>query len=161
MKLINPQFKPAEFCRTVWYATPEPGTTIKDVLKPGFWTHVSSKLRKGDRIEVVPTDGEWFVELYVKTSNKVETFVAVMREVVLSEQVAKTNEKARKDAADIKSGKKKDTTREELPDYYVKFAGGAKWRVMRKEGNAVLQEGIATKELAQQWLDSYLKDIAA
>jgi len=32
---------------------------------------------------------------------------------------------------------------------------------MRKEGKEILEEGIASKELAQQWLDNYKKDIAA
>jgi len=161
LKIINPQFKPAEFTRTVYSATPEPGTIIDDVLSPSYWTHVATKLRKGDRIEVVPQDGEWFLELYVKAANKVEVFVTPMRKAVLSEAVAKANKKAREDLADIKSGKKKAPADDELEDYYVKFAGGAKWRVMRKEGKEILEEGIASKELAQQWLDNYKKDIAA
>lgn len=157
MKIINPQFKPAEFCRTIWHATSEPGTTIEDVLKSGYWTHVAAKLRKGDRIEVETADGEWLAELHVRSANKIEAFVTLMRKVVLSEQVAKMHVKARKDAADG-TKKKEDVPTEE---YYVKFAGAAKWRVMRTEGNEIMKEGIASKELAQEWLDNYKKDIAA
>ena len=141
-QIINPNFKPAEFCRTVWSATLEPGTELEDVLKPSYWTHVAAKLRKGDRIEAIAVDGSSYIELYVRASNKIETFVTLMREVKL--------------------GKPKPAAKEvESPDYYVKFAGGAKWRVMRKEGNAILEEGIATKEAANIWLEAYLKDIAA
>ena len=139
MKLIEPQFKPAEFCRTVYSVTPEPGTTIKQMLEPGFWMHVSNKLRKGDRIEAVAEDGTWFAEFYVKSANKIEAYVVLMREVELSKPVQKLKD----------------------PDFVVKHVGGGKWRVLRTADKAELQSGFKNKEEAQSWLDSYLKDIAA
>lgn len=140
MNIIDPRFKPAEFCRTVWSATPEPGTTSKDLLKPGYWMHVSRKLRKGDRIEAVCEDGTWFAEFYVKSANKIEAHITLMREVELSKPVKKP---------------------EVAPEYDVKHVGGGKWRVLRTSDQAELETGFKGKEAAQAWLDNYLKDIAA
>jgi hypothetical protein len=140
MKLIEPQFKPAEFCRTVYQVTPEPGTAAADLLKPEFWTHVAGKLRQGDRIEAVPADGVWFAEYYVKAANKIEAHLVMMREVTLSKAVPKPAEK---------------------PDYECKHVGGGRWRVLRTKDNAELETGFKSKEAAQEWLDGYLKDVAA
>jgi len=142
LKINEPKFKPAEFCRTVWYATPEPGTNPKDMLEPGFWTHVASKLRRGDRIEAIDAEGVWFAEFYVKSANKVEAHVALMRECELSKPVAKIK------------------VDEEAP-YIVKHYGGGKFRVMRTEDKAVLKDDIKGKDVAEAWLDNYLKEIAA
>lgn len=142
MKIIDPQFKPAEFCRTVWSATPESGTTLEMMGDPAYWTHVASKLRKGDRIEVTAADGTWFAEFYIKSANKVEAHVALMRKVELSKSTAKAET-------------------EDEPEYIVKHYGGGKWRVMRTEDKAILESDLPSKEKAQAWLDSYLKDIAA
>ena len=142
MKIIEPRFKPAEFCRTVWYATPEPGTELKELLEPSYWTHVASKLRKGDRIEAIDAEGVWFAEIYIKAANKVEAHVALMRECQLSKPVAQLS-------------------KDEIPEYQVKHYGGGKFRVMRTSDKAILKDDIKGKETAQAWLDDYLKDIAA
>lgn len=142
MKIIDPRFKPAEFCRTVWYATPESGTELKQLLEPGYWTHVADKLRKGDRIEAVSEDGTWFAEFYVKTANKVEAHLALMRNVELSKPVAQMND-------------------EDLPEYQVKHIGGGRFRVLRTADNVELETGFKGKEEAEKWLSNYLKDIAA
>jgi hypothetical protein len=142
LKIIKPRFKSSEYCRTVWYATPEPGTDLKDLLEPGYWTHVASELKKGDRIEAVDAEGTWFAEFYVKSANKVEAYVALMRECELSKHVAKlTNEKE--------------------PDYIVKHYGGGRYRVMRTADKAVLVDDIKGKDVADKWLEDHLKEIAA
>lgn len=145
MKLIGPRFKPAEYCRTVYQATPEPGTTLEDLLKPGFWAHVAAKLRKGDRIEVVIEDGTYFAELYVKHANKIEAHVHLMREVQLAKSQTKDEEL---DLAKL------------FPDHSIRFAAG-KWRILRKEDKAILKEELKSKAEAILWLQGYLKEIAA
>lgn len=145
MKIITPRFKPAEYCRTVYQATPEPGTTLKDLLEPGYWTHVAAKLRKGDRIEAIIEDGTFFAELYVKHANKIEAHVTLMREVKLSEAKVK--------------GKDVDLA-EAFPDHSIRYAGG-EWRILRKEDKQILRDKLKSKEEAILWLEHYLKDIAA
>lgn len=140
MNIIDPRFKPAEFCRTVWYATPEPGVTSKDLLKPGYWMHVAEKLRRGDRIEAVCEDGTWFAEYFVKSANKIEAHITLMRDIELSKPIKKP---------------------EVAPDYFVKHVGGGVWRVLRAVDKAELKTGLKGKEAATKWLDNYLVEIAA
>ncbi len=142
MKINDPQFKASEFCRTVWYATPESGTKVEDLLNPGYWTHVASKLVKGSRIEAVDAEGTWFAEFYVKAANKVEAHVALLRVCELSKPVAKIQPDSQ-------------------PDYMVKHYGGGLYRVLRASDKEVLKDGIKGKEFAEKWLAEYLKDIAA
>jgi len=139
-KIISPQFNLAEQKRVVWHAEPAEGVTVKDMLKPVYWTHVAASLVKGARIEAVSEDGTWFAEFYVKSANKIEAYVTLMREVTLSKAVAKL---------------------EVEPKFKVSHVGGGKWRVLRTEDNAELQTGFKSKEAAQKWLDSHLKDVAA
>jgi hypothetical protein len=140
LNIIDPRFKPAEFCRTVWSATPEPGVTSKDLLKPDYWMHVSEKLRKGDRIEAIAEDGTWFAEYFVKASSKIEAHVVLIRDVELSKPVKKL---------DVE------------PEFMVKHVGGGTWRALRTKDQAELKTGFKGKEAAQTWLDDYLKDKAA
>jgi len=139
-KIISPQFSLAEQKRLVWHAQPAEGVTIKDMLNPIYWTHVASNLIKGARIEAVAEDGTWFAEFYVKSANKIEAHVTLMREVALSKAVAKLKIE---------------------PKFKVNHVGGGKWRVLRTEDNAELQTGFKSKETAQSWLDNHLKEIAA
>ena len=141
MKINSPRFKPAEFLRTIWYAKPESGTTVKDMIKPDYWAHVSFSLKQGDRIEAVAEDGSWFAELYVKYANKVEAHVVVMREVKMGKPAPKAVEK---------------------PEYEIKWVNQkAKFRITRTSDNVMLVEKLASKEKAQEWLGKYLEDIAA
>lgn len=138
-KIIEPQFNLAEQRRVVWMAEPADGVTVADMLKPIYWTHVASKLTKGARIEAVSHDGTWFAEFYVKSANKVEAYVTLMREVQLSKAISKLKVE---------------------PKYKIDHIGGGSYRVIRTEDKAVIEEGLKGKDTAQKWLDSYLKDIA-
>jgi len=130
-KIINPQFNLAEQKRVIWHAEPAEGVTIKDMLNPIYWTHVAANLAKGARIEAVSEDGTWFAEFYVKSANKIEAHVTLMREVQLSKAVAKLKIE---------------------PKFKVNHVGGGKWRVLRTEDNAELQTGFKSKEAAQTLL---------
>lgn len=145
MKIIAPRFKLAEYCRTVYQATPEPGTTLEDLLEPGYWTHVAANLRKGDRIEAVLEDGTYFAEFYVKHANKIEAHVTLMREVQLTR---------------AKQADKEPDPDKMFPEHSIRFAGG-KWRILRKEDKKILKGELKSKPEAILWLQEYLKDIAA
>ena len=139
-KIISPQFNLAEQKRVIWHAEPAEGVTIADMLKPVYWTHIAAQLTKGARIEAVAEDGTWFAEFYVKSANKIEAYVTLMREVALSKAVAKLKIE---------------------PKFKVSHVGGGKWRVLRTEDSAELETGFKSKEAAQKWLDAHLKDVAA
>lgn len=134
MKLIPNQLKQAEFARNILYAKPEANVTFEEVQKPEFWAHVAKPVKAGDRIEVVAADGSWFAELYVRSSAAQSLNVAVMRYCDFSKK-SEVEEPAKTE-----------------PEYEVKFAGRAKWRVMRKSDNAVMIEGLDTKEQAEEWI---------
>ena len=139
-KIISPQFNLAEQKRVVWSAEPTEGVTIQDMLRPIYWTHVAENLAKGARIEAVSHDGTWFAEFYVKSANKVEAYVTLMREVQLSKAVAKLKVE---------------------PKYKLDHIGGGSYRVIRTEDKVVLKENLKGKDTAQKWLDNYLEEIAA
>lgn len=63
--LDEPRMKLAEHERNVYVANAAEGTTVNDVLEPGFWSYVASRLRPYDRIEVRVDTGEWLLELVV------------------------------------------------------------------------------------------------
>lgn len=128
-KLIQPQFRQAEFNRTIWAATPQAGTTKDEITKPEFWVHVAGKLKVGDRIEVSPESGEWLAEIIVRATGAGGPVVHLLHFHAFQ-------------AEDLPESK----------DYEVKFGGAAKWRVIRKADRHVLVEGLQTREAAEAWL---------
>lgn len=132
MKILKNRLTEAEFTRVVWTASPEQGTTLADMVKPEYWAHVAKYLKPGFRIEVMPEDGAWFAELYVRAVKEQAAVVHVLRAVTFDE--------AEPASADAQS-------------YYAKFCGPvAKWRVMRKSDNHVMAEGLETRPQAEQWI---------
>ena len=134
-KLIQPQFRQAEFNRTIWAATPQAGTTKDEIIKPEFWVHVADKLKIGDRLEVSPESGEWLAELIVRATGAGGPVVHVLHFHAFT-------------ATELPAGS----------DYEVKYSGAsAKWRVIRKADRHVLVEGLQTREAAENWLASNSK----
>jgi len=131
MKILQYAFKAAEFTRTIWQATPEVGATLADMLQPEYWAHVAKSIRPGDRIEVLAADGSWFAELFVRSSGLNEVRATVLREVQFDKAVPVA-----------------------LPqtEYEVKFAGAAKWRVIRRSDNASMVDGLQTRGDAEAWV---------
>ena len=50
---------------TTHVVAPEVGTTIDDVLRPEYWAHIATKLRRGDIIIAMPDCGTFRLELTV------------------------------------------------------------------------------------------------
>lgn len=128
MSILQNRLTSAEFNRTVWQAQPEPGTTLEEMLKPEYWAHVAKNLKKGDRIEIVSGDGEWFAELHVRGSNGASANVFPLRHVTFGA-------KAQTDAG-----------------VEIKHRGAAGWSVIRKSDKKVLHEKAETREDAESWL---------
>lgn len=127
MKILQRQIQQADYVRTVHAATPEPGTNLDNMLQPDYWAHVAKSLKAGDLIEVRAADGEWFAELYVRSTSATDAKVVVLREHSFAEKRAPTQ------------------------DVDVKFRGEKKWSVVRKSDKTVLIEGLETKGAAEDW----------
>lgn len=138
MKLLDNQMRQAEFDRNIYSLRPEHGTTLADVCTQEFWVHVAKRLKAGDRIEVMPVDGSWFAELYVRSANDKEVSVFVLRHV------------------DFMAGE----APVESDLYEVKFAGRAKWRVLRRSDKEIMIDGLE-KAAADDWVTQNTQKLAA
>jgi hypothetical protein len=129
----------AEFSRNAYRLTPEVGLPLAEILKPSYWVHTAVMLRPGNIVEVAPTDMSWFAELYVRSAGANEVRVALLRHVEFD----------------------KPQTAVDTDECEIKFAGGAKWRVMRKADKAVLSENHQTREQAEAWLARHTQEALA
>lgn len=141
-KLIVPRFKNAEFERVIYQACPEAGVTFEEVCEPAFWSHVAEKLKPSDRIEVLAEDGSYFAELLVVDAGRLYAKVAVLRFVELSSP----------DVAGIEKT---------LAEFKVEFKGPTlKHVVIRLSDNQIVQDGIARKIDAEEWIREHVKALA-
>jgi len=74
------RMKEGQYARNVFSVTVPNNVTIADIVEETYWQHVARNLRLRDRIEVMPDNGEWFVELMVTSVGKLHAGVAIMRE---------------------------------------------------------------------------------
>lgn len=80
-RTIHPQsFKLADGCFVRYSIFPDHGTTLKEMLKPSYWSHIASKLRTMDRLNVASADGTWIAELYVHRADTTTAKVSVLSE---------------------------------------------------------------------------------
>ena len=140
-RLTGSNLKNAEFSHTVHVATPDGGTPYERVLEPGFWALVARDIKDLDEIKVIQQDYSFYAHLLVVRVNKMDVYV---REIM-----HKSFEVATQESMDA-------------GDYEVKWAGRhAKFRVVRKSDNSVMQEHIPTREDALKWIAEYEKALAA
>lgn len=139
MAITGARIKPAEYLRTIHVATPEAGTTVAQILEPTFWAHVAKQLHISDRIEVIPEDHAFIAELYVLGISDNSAKVVLLQHFDFDiEELA-------------------NATKEEA-DAYVMWRGPhAKFGVIRKKDNKVLQDGFITKAEANKWMASNTK----
>lgn len=129
MKILQRQIQQADFARTVWVVKPEPGVTLEQLLQPETWAHVSKTFKPGDRVDVMPPGGDWFAELYVRSSGDNEAKLVVLKTHVF------------------------ETAKQVDGEVEVKHRGEAKkWSVLRKSDKAVLVEGLETRGAAEDWV---------
>lgn len=142
MALAPGKLQSAEYSRNTWYFRADSEVSQEEILDPKFYVHVASRMKSGDRIEVMAGDLTWFVELLVVFAEKssVKVFPLTVHKLV-------------KDEKDEK---------DEFPDYIIRWAGDtAKHRVVRKADRSVMKSGFPTAEEARAWLRDYLKKEAA
>lgn|SRR3990167_6621892 len=138
MKIIGSRLKLSEYVRSVYHATPESGTPLKELLKPEYWAHVAKQLKVGDRIEVDAEERTWFAELYVRGVTATSVTVFVMRHIEFSKPIEESGD----------------------ADYSASHAGRGIWRVMRNVDKAVVKSGFPTKESAEEWIAHPVEEAA-
>ena len=131
----------AEHASIVYYHVPEFGVALDDLLAPSYWTHVAKDLRPGNRIEVLSPIGDWWAMLIVRNVTRIEAAVSVLDHVQLEEAPAAAT-----------------------PDqpYRIQWRGpSAKWGIVRNADGGVVTDGMASREMAEQWLKNHEKAMAA
>ena len=127
--------------RNIFTATPEAGTPIEEVVKSEYWSHATRLFHPSDRIEVIPEDCSYFVELLVTNVELNRVKVIELRRVLLQEQVELSVDLAK--------------------DYEVKWRGNIKRHcVMRKSDKKLIKEDFASGKEAAQWLNDFVIGLA-
>jgi hypothetical protein len=122
-----------------WICVPA-GVTIEDVLQPAFWANVARKLKPSNTIEVHWDDASQFAEVYCVSAGRNWASVSLLRHVKLERAVLP----------------------QQASQYQITFNGPVdKFRIMRLSDNAVIRAGFASELEARQYLDDYLRRLAA
>lgn len=144
------QLQLAEQVRRTWWFQPAITLTIEDVMRPEFWSRCVHKFSVGgadqppDRIEVMPSDRRWFLELMV---------LEIGAEGIIVMKVAECREVPR-----YRLPSKLWPLGLNVDDYQFENRGTLKWVVVRKhDGHVMTAEKRLSKEECAQWLDEYLK----
>lgn len=141
-KLIPENIQPAEYLRNVHRVKAAETDTIDDVLAPDYWTHVAQKVRVGDKLEIFPEGGAWYVEALVVSSSNIHLKLVALTKVQINEPVKKAE----------KNDEKKPFT--------VEFKGPQrKWSVIRTSDKSYVKEGFEDKDDAIDWLKANEKDL--
>ena len=134
------QLKLAEFVRRLFTVIIPVDTTRKDVLNPRFWEHVAKKLAINDRIEIMPEDSSYFMEVIVTNVDRQRVAVSELRYINLAGVETPNNAP--------------DANADSLYEY--KYRGSnLKHCIMHKIDGSALKEGCTSKDDAIAWLDKY------
>lgn len=125
----------AEHQRNEWVVNAEEGTTIEDIMSPGYWTHLASFFKPYDHVEVRVDTGEFLLELLVVNCDRNWAKVVCLHQHTLVKAVVD----------------------EEAPSLYeVKYKGPQlKHCVIRKSDGQVIKDSIPEKTEAFAWMRNY------
>jgi hypothetical protein len=146
MNKVQPliRIKLAEFEQSVYSAVVEPGVTREHLKDPKFWSHVANQFRPRHEVKVFAEDGSFFAHYLV---------------VACENTWAKVHELS---FHNLTKSEITDEQRQEiLKDYLVDWKGGAKWCVIRKADNVVMQSKLHSKEDGEAWLLVHVNQAAA
>lgn len=148
-KALGHHMQLADVVCAVHVLTPEPGTTLEEILRPEYWANVASRLNVNrpddfkhvpDVIRVCPADSSWYAELLVVNAG------ALAARVVLKEHI----EIAKIAAAAVK-----------VPTgYKIEHRGKGGWRVTRVSDGAVLKDGFESEAAAVAFAETQAKAFA-
>ena len=110
----------------------------KDIVEPGLWVNVASKINMNDEIRVVDDNGSMMARLFVTYANGHD-----IRLRVLEHHVFETEDVAEKESP-----------------YFIKQRGVQKWCVMKKDTPDPVYANIATKHEAEKQLHEYRNALA-
>ena len=134
------QLKLADYVRNLFNLIVPVGTTRKDVLNPRFWEHVAKKLAINDRIEIMPQDSSYFMEVIVTNVDRQRVAVAELRYLDLDDVETPNNAP--------------DANEDSMYEY--KYRGpNLKHCIMHKIDGSALKEGCTSKADAIEWLNKY------
>lgn len=141
--ILNPQrMGLAEQMRQDWVVNAEEGTSVQDVLDPGYWAHMAQHLQLYDHIEVRLETGEWILDLIVLDVGRTYARVYLANKHSFDEVDTAPPVGAITHKVEWKGPQRK----------YV---------VIRNSDSAALQEGFATKPEALAWMENHIKVSAA
>lgn len=142
-KPTETRLKLADFQRNRFLLSPEKGVDVNDLLQPAFWSHIAGKFRPYDEITVIPEDGGFYATLLVIACDRLWAKVHLLQHVDLTI--------ARKDLPQV-----------EIEGYAVEWKGPlAKFAAIRKSDGVVLKDLFQNQLEGWQWLDGYMKTLAA
>jgi len=129
----------AEYDRQEWIVNAEPGHTIEDLMKPGYWAHMAQQMTAYDHIEVRAEDGSWVAELLV---------------VQVDRMWAKVVLKSKFDFTVTEDP-------EELNQHVVEWKGPQhRFAVIRTSDREKIKDGFQNKEEAAAWMREHERVIA-
>lgn len=139
------RIKPAEYTRTLWTVTVEPGITRETIESSAFWNHVARKLKPYDRIEVQCDDGTFFGEYLVLSTGRAWAKVHCLQFHKLTNSDVSETQAALNDQ-----------------DYEVAWKGPhKKFCVVRVSDKEILKDEIPNKDDAYKWMNQHAKTVSS
>lgn len=129
-----------ESANTYWSVRVPVGVEPRDLQNPGYWAHHATKMRPGDEIRALAEDGAWRAKFLVVDQDRTWVKVLPISFNKLEREPADTSEI---DAF--------------VALHKVMHRGPRKWSVVRIADNAVIQEDLAEKETAINWLNAHAR----
>ncbi len=118
----------------------EVGTTIEDILEPGYWAHYAPELHPFDTIEVRGEDGAWIAYIRVVFSERNYAKVIMERPVFYIEANREIQNESRK--------------------HHVEWKGPHnKFSVIRNSDEETVHAGFKTREEASVWMIEHEKTV--
>lgn len=132
MKILVPNFTLAEYARNAWRINALHGQSLEQFKEPEAWAHVAANFKRFDEVEIVAEDGSFFAKGVVLKVTKTSAVIHFYVDVNLEAKVTESDDSAK---------------------FFAEWGGGAKWRIVRKSDNEVIESHITSKEEAQQKAD--------
>ncbi len=133
--LLESELRLASHARNQWHIVT--AAPFEEVIKSEYWLHVSQRLRGFDEIIINADDGSYHAKLLVAYIDG--------REVKLIPTVHIKLDKIYEEDNSVPEG------------YDVRFAGRARWRVIRVSDGAVITENLPNREAGLSFIKDKLK----
>ena len=116
-----------------WDVTVPAGTTVEEILDPGYWAHNAHRFNQFDTIRVCEASGAYVRDLLVLACSRTSATVTPMS-----------------------GGYVRENAVTEHRGHVVEFAAERGWRVVRKSDKQTIYEKAQTPEQALDWLKAHL-----